>query len=56
MKIFRRRRDSDPKVVLNSQEARQAEPGPSVRYVLIFGILGVVVCFAVILVAFTQTN
>jgi hypothetical protein len=53
MKILRSGRDGDRKITAETDEARQATTGHNVRYVLFFGILGVVICFAIILVIFS---
>jgi len=53
MKITPSSDDENRKVELNPTEARQARTGQNVRYVLIFGLLGVVISFAIILIAFT---
>jgi hypothetical protein len=45
MKITRGTDDENKKVELNTNEARQATAGHNVRYVLLFGLLGVVIAF-----------
>ena len=42
-----------PTKPLNETRARQAVTGHTVRYVLMFGLLGVIVVFAAVLVTFT---
>ena len=44
----------DSKVEMNATEARQARTGHNVRYVLLFGLGGVIVAFAIILVVYTS--
>ncbi len=56
MRIEQGTSGDDRKVVAGKDEARQATTGHNVRYVLLFGILGVVVCFAIILIVYTQTR
>jgi hypothetical protein len=53
MKITPSRDDENRKVELNTTEARQGRTGQNVRYVLMYGLIGVIVCFAIILVAYT---
>jgi hypothetical protein len=53
MKITPSADDENRKVELNTGEARQARTGHNVRYVLLFSLLGVVICFATILIVFT---
>jgi hypothetical protein len=43
---------SGDRVVETATEARQGVTGHNVRYVLLFGILGVVIAFAIIYFAF----
>jgi hypothetical protein len=45
MKITRGTDEENKKVELNTNEARQATTGHNVRYVLLFGLLGVVIAF-----------
>jgi hypothetical protein len=42
----------DRKVEMEAGEARQSHPGHNVRYVLFFGVAGVVIAFAIIYYAF----
>ncbi len=46
--------DEAPKIVETTDQARQGVTGHGVRYVLLFGLLGVLTAFAVLLVAFTR--
>ena len=44
--------EESPAAVETRDRARQAVTGHGVRYVLVFGLLGVLVAFAVLLIAF----
>ena len=46
--------DRSPEVMESTDRARQAVTGHNVRYVLIFGLLGVLVAFAALLVGFAD--
>lgn len=56
MKIKHAEDDENRKVELNTTEARQGQSGHNVRYVLVYGLGGVVICFAIILLVFTLSN
>jgi len=56
MRITRDGKDEDQKVVAETDEARQATTGHNVRYVLFFGLLGVVICLAVVLIVFANSH
>jgi hypothetical protein len=45
MKITRAPDEENRKIELDTREARQADTGHNVRYVLLFGLLGVVIAF-----------
>ena len=45
-------RDSEHRTVLPAQQARQGVTGHNVRYVLGFGLIGVVIGFAVLYIIF----
>lgn len=47
-------RDNDSKTEVTMTEARQGVTGHNVRYVLLFGLLGVIVIFATVLVTFVS--
>jgi hypothetical protein len=44
----------DRKVEMNATEARQARTGHNVRYVLMFGLGGVILAFAIVLLFYTS--
>lgn len=48
MSAARDPRDSEPRTVVSTQQARQGATGQNVRYVLVWGLIAVVVAFAVI--------
>jgi hypothetical protein len=52
MKITPSSDDENRKVELNETESRQGRTGQKVRYVLIFGLGGIVLCFILIGIAF----
>lgn len=52
MKITPSADDENRKVELNTTESRQGSTGQNARYVLIFGLGGVVLCFILIAIAF----
>ncbi len=41
-------RNNEPRTVVSTQNARQGATGHNVRYVLVFGLIGIIVAFAVI--------
>ena len=47
-------REPDELRIKNETQARQGVTGHNVRYVLLFGLLGVVVVFAAVLVTFVS--
>jgi hypothetical protein len=54
MKIEPGSEAGDRKVEMNSTESRQARTGQNVRYVLMFGLGGVILAFAVVLMLYTS--
>jgi hypothetical protein len=48
--------EENKKIVLEGDESRQARTGQNVRYVLLFGLLGVIICFAIIFMVFAGTT
>jgi hypothetical protein len=45
-------RDSDNRTIVSTQEAREGVTGHNVRYVLGFGLVGVVIAFAVLYILY----
>jgi hypothetical protein len=52
MQVSRDDRTSQPRVVEETTRARQGVTGHNVRYVLIFGLAGVIIAFAIIYLMF----